>query len=106
MATPPPERTVSFSIHGPIDAGDLEGLCRRICALLTRSSAATGLCDVRGVAADAATVDALARLQLAARRTGCTIRLRHSSAELHSLVAFMGLANVLVDEDADRRRRG
>jgi hypothetical protein len=43
------------------------------------------------------TVDALARLQLAARRRGCQIRLRYASAELLDLVAFMGLADVLPD---------
>ena len=52
-------------------------------------------CDVGGVAADAVTVDALARLQLAARRHGCGCRLRGASDELRGLVAFMGLADVL-----------
>ena len=54
-------------------------------------------CDVTGVDPDAVTVDALARLQLAARRNGCRVRLRHASAELLELVAFMGLTNVLLD---------
>ena len=43
------------------------------------------------------TVDALARLQLAAQRRGCQVRLRHASAELLELVAFMGLRDVLPD---------
>jgi ABC-type transporter Mla MlaB component len=50
---------------------------------------------VAGVAADAVTVDALARLQLAARRHRCVIRLRGASDELRDLVAFMGLDDVL-----------
>jgi hypothetical protein len=41
------------------------------------------------------TVDALARLQLGARRHGCQVRLRNASTELLELVAFMGLENVL-----------
>ena len=41
------------------------------------------------------TVDALARLQLAARGYGCKVRLRHASDELTQLVAFMGLDDVL-----------
>ncbi len=53
------------------------------------------MCDVDGVAADAVTVDALARLQLAARRHGCRVELRHASDELRNLVAFMGLQDVL-----------
>jgi len=56
------------------------------------------ICDVRGAGADAATVDALARLQLTAKRLGCRMRLRNASAELLQLVAFMGLADVLTEE--------
>jgi ABC-type transporter Mla MlaB component len=41
------------------------------------------------------TVDALARLQLAARRHQCQVRLRGASNELRALVAFMGLGDVL-----------
>jgi ABC-type transporter Mla MlaB component len=54
-------------------------------------------CDVRGVRADAAVVDALARLQLAVRRQHCQVRLRGASRELRELVAFMGLGDVLPD---------
>jgi hypothetical protein len=53
------------------------------------------LCDVEGVKADAVTVDALARLQLVARRHQCQVRLRGASPELRELVAFMGLGEVL-----------
>ena len=53
------------------------------------------VCDVTGVAADAVTVDALARLQLAARRHSCQIQLQHASADLRALIAFMGLEDVL-----------
>jgi hypothetical protein len=90
-------RTVSFAIRGPIARADLPGLCDRICALLGETGAGDALCDVRGVAPDAVTVDALARLQLGAQRHGCTVRLVHASDELIELVAFMGLGNVLPD---------
>jgi len=43
-------------------------------------------------------VDALARLQLAARRHRCRIELRNASSELRDLIAFMGLEDVLVCE--------
>jgi ABC-type transporter Mla MlaB component len=52
-------------------------------------------CDVSGVEADAVTVDALARLQLAARRHGCRVQLRNASGGLVDLLAFMGLDAVL-----------
>ena len=89
--------TTAFAIHGPITRADLPGLCNRVCALLEQSGAAVAVCDVRGVEPDCVTVDALARLQLAAGRHGCQVRLRHASNELLDLVAFMGLADVLPD---------
>jgi len=73
----------------------MPGLCDRVCALLAGSGASVALCHVAGIAADAVTVDALARLQLAARRHRCVIRLRGASDELRDLVAFMGLDDVL-----------
>ena len=89
--------TVAFAVRGPIAREDLSGLCERVCALLAGTRGAVALCDVRGVEPDAVTVDALARLQVAARRHGCQVRLRHASDELLELVSFMGLADVLAD---------
>ncbi len=88
---------MDFAIWGPIARADLPGLCDRVCALLREQDAGVARCDVRGVDVDAVTVDALARLQLAARRHGCRVRLCHASSELLELVAFMGLADVLPD---------
>jgi ABC-type transporter Mla MlaB component len=94
MAASPPT-TVTFAIWSPLSREDLPGLCDRVCALLERNVASVLLCDVAGVAADAVTVDALARLALAARRHRCVIRLRGASDRLRDLVAFMGLDDVL-----------
>jgi ABC-type transporter Mla MlaB component len=90
-------RTLDFAIYGPIARSDLPGLCDRVCGLLAAGGADLLRCDVRGVDPDAVTVDALARLQLAARRNGCRVRLRNASAELRGLVGFMGLGDVLLD---------
>ena len=89
--------TVAFTITGPITRADLDGLCARVCALLEGSGAHVALCDVAGVEPDAVTVDALARLQMGARRRGCTVRLHGASDALIELVVFMGLENVLVE---------
>ena len=94
MAAPGPQ-TLAFAVRGPIARSDLPGLCDRVCALLGESGAEALRCDVAGVEPDAVTVDALARLQLAAKRYGCRVRLRNASAELRELVAFMGLEDVL-----------
>ncbi len=88
-------QTVGFAVRGPIERADMPGLCERVCALLAASEADVVLCDVEGVAPDAVTVDALARLQLAAQRRGCRVRLVNEGAELRELVAFIGLRDVL-----------
>jgi ABC-type transporter Mla MlaB component len=82
MATPKAHTTIVFAISGSGALADLAG-------------AEVVFCDVRDADPDAATVDALARLQLAARRQGCEVRLRRASDELRELLAFMGLAEVL-----------
>jgi ABC-type transporter Mla MlaB component len=89
--------TVAFAIRGPIARADLPGLCERVCALLTAAGADVVVCDVCGVEPDAVAVDALARLQLGARRQGCRVRLRGASAPLRELVEFIGLSDVLPD---------
>ena len=88
---------IDFAVTGTIERADLLDLCGRICSLLTASRATLALCDVRSALPDAVTVDALARLQLAARRLGCQVCFRDASDELLELVAFMGLEDVLGD---------
>jgi ABC-type transporter Mla MlaB component len=96
MAAPAPQ-TIVFAVSGPIARAELPELCDRVSELVALSSADVVLCDVSGVEADSVTVDALARFQLAARRHGCEVRLRHASSELVELVTFMGLRDVLPD---------
>jgi ABC-type transporter Mla MlaB component len=86
-----------FTIWGPIERDDLPGLCDRVCALLHARGPGEACCDVADVEPDAVTVDALARLQLAAKRLGCRVRLANASQELRDVIAFMGLQDVLVD---------
>ena len=90
-------QTVVFAIDGPIARTDLPKLSDQVCALLDRTGADVALCDVTEIEADAVSVDALARVRLAARRRGCQTRLHGASSELLDLLAFMGLRNVLND---------
>jgi ABC-type transporter Mla MlaB component len=90
-------KIVSFAVRGPIAREDLPGLWRRMRNVMSESGGETLLCDVREVAPDAVAVDALCRLQLAARRHRCKVHLQNASAELLDLVTFMGLTEVLVD---------
>jgi hypothetical protein len=52
-------------------------------------------CDVGGLRADLVTVDALARMQLAARRAGSQVRLVNPSGELLELLELCGLSSFL-----------
>jgi hypothetical protein len=66
----------------------------------------TIICDVGAVDPDVHAIDALARLQLAARRLGMEVRLRHASRELQELVAFAGLRDVLRVEAGGQAEQG
>ena len=96
MAASAPQIVV-FAIDGPIARTDMPRICEQVCALIERTGADVALCDVSKVDPDAVSVDALARLQLSARRRGCQARLRGASNELLDLLAFMGLRDVLND---------
>ena len=93
--TLPRTGTIAFAIHGPLARGDLPDLCDRLIRVLVFSGAVVALCDVSALEADVVAIDALAQLQLTARRLGCRITLWHASAELLDLLAFAGLAEAL-----------
>ncbi|CAN5728050.1 hypothetical protein BH18ACT15_BH18ACT15_03850 [soil metagenome] len=83
-------------IDGPIARADLPGMCARMGELVANCDAQIIVCDVgRLVDPDAVTVDALARLQLTARRLRRRIRLRRASPELKGLLALAGLSTVV-----------
>jgi hypothetical protein len=93
--TPPAPATV-LVVYPPIGRADITGLCERLRLLLGESRADPFPCDVGAlVAPDLVTIEALARLQLTARRLGRRIRLHDVCGELRGLLALMGLADVL-----------
>jgi ABC-type transporter Mla MlaB component len=100
-------RTVAVTVPSPLARAQLPGLLTRTCALLAGDEGCELLlCQVAGVAADAVAVDALARLALAARRSGCEVRLRGASPELIGLIDLIGLADVLRPEQGALRTAG
>jgi len=83
-------------LRGPIANADVPTLCERVRALMDASAVAFVDCDVEAFAdPDAGTIDALARLQLTARRLGRRVRLLNACAELEELLIFMGLDDTL-----------
>jgi ABC-type transporter Mla MlaB component len=97
-----PAKPVSIqevSAHEPSPA--VIALCERTRRLLEHGDAAIVICDLDAVAElDAVAVEALARLQLTARRLGRSIELRHAPRELQELLAFAGLEDVLPYESS------
>jgi hypothetical protein len=87
--------TVAFAVAGPIARADIPALCRRVAMLLETSGADIALCDVTELPANAAAVDAVARIQLAARRMGRRLVLREAADDLLDLLAFVGVAGAL-----------
>ncbi len=83
-------------INGPLTPADAAALCDRARAELERSGAEVLICDVAALThPNAGTIEALARLQLTARRLGRRVHLRHPSRELRELVDLCGLTDVL-----------
>jgi ABC-type transporter Mla MlaB component len=83
-------------VGGPIALDAIPRLCERLRVFLDGSHAECVVCDVDAVAhPDAATVDALARLQLTAKRSGRDFRLRGADGELRALLALAGLRDIL-----------
>lgn len=99
--SPPPDAPDARSprllvVTGPIARDeDIRGLCDRLRAAIAAGGARTVVCDVRELAATCRAIEALARLQLTARRNGRSIRLQRASPELEQLLQLTGLAGVV-----------
>lgn len=94
---PPSETTTLVLVMGgSISRADISTLCDSVRALLDLSDADPIVCDVGAlVHPDAVAVDALARLQLTARRAGRRVRLRDACGELRDLLVLTGLSEVI-----------
>jgi ABC-type transporter Mla MlaB component len=89
-------RPLFFVLGDPVVRADVPALCERLRLALEASDAVCVICDVRALTRpDAVAIDAVARLQLTARRLGRRLQLRHASAELQALLAFVGLSGVV-----------
>lgn len=101
MEVPPNPRcagepaTVLLILGGPLVHGDVARLVERLAAVIQTCGAPTIACDVHDLPANLVTVEALARLQLAARRRHRRIRLQRVTPELQLLLELVGLAGVV-----------
>jgi ABC-type transporter Mla MlaB component len=96
----PDEAPFVLIVRGPIGHDVLASWCDEVRARVRADATARVICDVQAAPVDGSTVDALARLQLVARRFGGAIRLRNAGPELQALLDFAGLFDVLPAESA------
>ncbi|GAA2403780.1 hypothetical protein GCM10010420_33860 [Streptomyces glaucosporus] len=95
-----------LAVDGPITRADIPALCERLHRLLRGTRADPVTVDMGGCpTADLVAVDALARLQLTARRLGRRIRLGRAGGDLRSLLARTGLDEAL-DRETDGETNG
>jgi STAS domain len=87
--------TIAFAVAGPIARTDVPVICGQVAALLQSSGAEIVVCDVAELGADAAALDAVARIGLAVRRKGRRLVLRDAAEDLLDLLAFAGVAGAL-----------
>ncbi|GHB18161.1 hypothetical protein GCM10010306_008010 [Streptomyces umbrinus] len=79
-------------LPGPVTRDEVPRLCDDVRARLESSRAGVLVCDVAGLGPPGlTTVDALARMQLAARRAGGRIRLRDPDPALRALLGLVGI---------------
>lgn len=95
-----------LEICGPLRREDLAGLYIRACRVLAQGRSRLWIVDVATVAADAVAVDALARLELAARRHGSRVAIRGGGPEMWELIELMGLRGVFLSPGAEEARTG
>ena len=84
------------SMSGPVGRDDIGRLCEQVQRGLLATGARVVVCDLgRVLEPDIATVGALARMQLVARRNGGEVWLRSPSAQLLDLIRLVGLTKVM-----------
>jgi ABC-type transporter Mla MlaB component len=87
---------IRIAIDGPIRRAEIPTLCDRFRVQLADAGPGRIACDVTALTSpDAATIDALARFHLIARRLGLDVCFRGASDELLELVSLAGLGGVL-----------
>ena len=99
MADPAP-RNASLTISATLAQAELPALLQHGRDLMRSGEVSVLQCELAGVGADLLAVEALARLELEARRAGCRLRLCDAAEELCELIALLGLGEVLLDDGA------
>ena len=99
--------TSDWALSGPIERADIPALCDRLRSILRSRASDVVFCDVGAISKpDAVTLEALAQLQLVARRHGCRIGMVNTQTALDDLLDFTGLRVAFPDcSDLEIRRQ-
>jgi hypothetical protein len=100
--------TLRLRLPGRLSDEQVRRLCAGLAEQLSAGAATAVVCQVEQAVGDLATVDAVARLALVARRAGVTFSLDSPGTELTSLLALVGLGAALArtDDRAAGRQAG
>lgn len=93
--------TLQLRLPVPAEREVVQRLCAGLRRQLGAGTVTAVVCRVDGPAGDLATVDAVARLALVARRAGVAFALDPPGRELAALLALTGLEAVLVGRPDD-----
>jgi len=106
MDAPQPRGAIVVVVPGLLSAEAIAELCERVRAFVESRATLPVVCDVSAITApDAASLDALARVQLVARRARTPVGLRNASAVLLDLLALAGLDDAIPAESPLERDR-
>src|SRR5215210_3435755 len=96
LRPPSGPRSIVLDVRSAIAGAGVPALCERVRVLLAAGVVEVITCEVGGLMQpEPGSLDALARLQLTARRLGRSIRLRHPRPELRDLLGVTGLCTEL-----------
>ncbi|MFI6338529.1 STAS domain-containing protein [Streptomyces sp. NPDC050535] len=115
MSSAPPEGLLTVDANTPavlvlprpVTRDELPGLCDDVRVRLEASGGGVVVCDVAGLGPPGlGAVDALARLELAARRAGGRVRLRNPAPSLRALLDLVGLRFEMEGQPEEREPAG
>ena len=96
MKSPPGGSQLVIVLSDSLTRADIPSLCERARRWLENSEVAVVICDAHALTdPDAVAIDAVARLQLTAKRVGRELRLRDACSRLQELIELAGLSDVL-----------
>jgi len=101
----PAGREIVVVVDGSLGPAQVAVLCEHVALRLADPAVERVACDAAAIdRPDLQAIDALARLALAARRSGASVQVRQAGTDLRAWLAFVGLAEILPCDPAPAPR--